>query len=86
MTMAIHKPLDAELKELRQKKRELAKREKQLKQEQQLEKDIEKWQKIMDAKHACENIIRDANLGMRMSLTRLDNFPDYYVYQLYDRL
>lgn len=79
--MALHKEVSKELKEVRQKKRDLNKREKQLKQEAKLEKDIEKWQKIMDAKTTCERVIADANLGMRMSLTKLDNFPDYYVYQ-----
>ena len=35
----------------------------------------------MDLKSACNKLIEDANLGMKMSLTKIDLFPDYYVYQ-----
>ena len=79
--MALHKPLKQELDELRKKKRDLAKREKQIKAEQKLEKDIEKWQRIMDVKSACEKLIKDADIGMKMNLKKLDSFPDYYIYQ-----
>ena len=79
--MALHNEASIELVELRQKKRDIVKRVKQLKLEVRLENDIEKWQKIMDAKSTCEKVITDANLGMRMSLSKLDKFPEYYVYQ-----
>ena len=79
--MSDNSSVSKELTELRQKKRDLAKREKQLKAEAKLEKEIEKWHKIMTAKQACEKIIRDSNIGIRMSLKKLDTFPDYYIYQ-----
>ena len=79
--MAIHPSVNEELKKVRSQKRALVKREKVLKAEQTLEKDIGKWQKIMDAKSACHKILKDANLGLRMSLAMLEKFPDYYVYQ-----
>ena len=81
MTMPVHKSVSDELKDLQKKRRELAKREKELKAQTKIEKDIGKWQKIMDARSACLKILSDADLGMRMTLTRLEKFPDYYVYQ-----
>lgn len=79
--MAMHPSVNEELKKVRSQKRALVKREKVLKAEQTLEKDIGKWQKIMDAKSACHKILKDADLGLRMSLAMLEKFPDYYVYQ-----
>ena len=77
----IYLDVNSELKKVRKSKRDLANREKALKAERALEKDIEKWQRIMDAKAACNKIIKEYNIGNRMTLTRLDNFPDYYIYQ-----
>jgi hypothetical protein len=77
--MAIDKDLGAELKELQKEKRELKTRERELRENLKIEKDIQKWQKIMDVRSACRKLIKDAGLGM--SLTKLDKYPDYYIYQ-----
>ena len=79
--MAIDKDLGEELKELQKEKREMKKREKESKEHLKVEKDIQKWQKIMDVRSACKKVIKDANLGMSMSLSKLDKYPDYYIYQ-----
>jgi len=79
--MALNKVLSEELKEIQKKRRELKKREKDLKEHLKVEKDIKKWQKIMDVRAACNKVIRDANLGMSLTLSKLEKYPDYYVYQ-----
>ena len=79
--MAIDKELSEQLKELKANQRKLKKKEKELKENLKVEKDILKWQKIMDVRSACNKLIQDAELGMRMTLTKLDKYPEYYVYQ-----
>ena len=76
--MAIHKSVNEELTKLRKQKRELAKKERELKQERAIEKNMDKWQTIMEAKVACKNLLNTYKLGNRWNLTRLDNFPEYY--------
>jgi len=79
--MAIHISIQDELKKIRKEKRALVKREKDLKTETSIEKDTDRWQRIMDAKVACYKIIKSANLGKSMNLTKLEKFPDFYIYQ-----
>jgi hypothetical protein len=79
--MALNKNLKEELKELQKEKREMMKREKVLRQHLKVEQDIGKWKQIMDVRSACEKIIKDANLGMSMSLEKLSKYPDYFIYQ-----
>lgn len=79
--MAIHQNVDDALKDLRKKKRELKTKERELKAEQALERNMDKWKKIIDVQQECRAILAKADLGMRMTLTKLDRFPDYYIYQ-----
>ena len=79
--MSIADNLTDEMKSLRQEKRELVKREKELKEHIKLEKDMLKWQKIMDVRTACLELVKDAELGMSMKLSKLEKFPDYFLYQ-----
>ena len=79
--MALTSRVDDELKKVREQKRELKKRERELKEERALEKGMVKWKNIMDAKAACEKIIEATDLGMKMTLTQLDKFPTFYIYQ-----
>jgi len=77
----MREPVKEQLKKLRKARSELKKKEKELKFELAIESNIGKWKKIMDVRTACKKIVEDADLGMNMSLTKLELFPDYYVYQ-----
>lgn len=79
--MALYPTVDDALKDLRKKKRELKTKERELKAEQALERNMDKWKKIIDVQQECRAILAKADLGMRMTLTKLDKFPDYYIYQ-----
>lgn len=79
--MAIHKNVDEEIKRLQSARRELVKQEKILKEEKRLQKDMEKWVKIMELRAQCEKMLDNADIGMRFNLKKLVSFPAYYVYQ-----
>lgn len=79
--MALINSVDDELKELRKQKREILKQEKALKREKTLETKMDDWQKIVETREACKKIFRAAKLGNRMTLSKLDSFPNYYTYQ-----
>jgi len=72
--------LTEQMASLRKQKREIAKQEKELREGIKLQSDMGKWQKIMDVRSACKKLIADANIGA-MSLTKLEKFPEYIVYQ-----
>ena len=79
--MAIETKLSEQLKDVKEKQRSLKKKEKELKEHIAVEKDIVKWQKIMDLRADCVQLVLKADLGISMSLTKLDKYPDYYIYQ-----
>ena len=77
----IYMKVSDELKSVRKEKRQLAKKERELLLETKIEKDMQKWRKIGELKADCNKLIKDADLGMRMNLTKLDRHPEYYIYQ-----
>ena len=85
--MAIPNPVKEQLKKVRKEQRVLKKLEAELqadlKMELNIEKDIGRWKRIADARNACKKIIRDANIGSNMTLTKLENSPNLpsHIYQ-----
>jgi len=75
------KDLAKELREIRKEQKILEKRTKELTQEKSLETDMKRWQEIMTVKAALQGVVLNSGLPKRMTLQKIADYPDFYIYQ-----
>jgi hypothetical protein len=74
-------PYSMELEQIRKEKRDLVKREKELKKRAQAEKHMEKWQALTALKQKFQQELKDSGHSYGMTLKKLADMEEYYEYQ-----
>lgn len=74
-------PYSMELEAIRKEKRDLVKREKEIKKRAQAEKHMAKWQALTALKRKFQKELRDSEHSYGMTLKKLADMDEYYEYQ-----
>lgn len=74
-------PYSMELEAIRKEKRDLVKREKELKKRVQAEKHMDKWEALTALKQKFQQELKDSGHSYGMTLKKLADMEEYYEYQ-----